>query len=297
MALPIYNGADVLAEAVESLLAQTFTDFELLLLDNASTDRTPEICAGFAARDRRVRYVRNDRNIGGGPNWNRAFELATPAPYFKWAAHDDRHAPRFLERCVEALDRDPGAVLAFTKAELIDGDGNTLAPRTLELPLSAADARTRFESILPSYDCMDIFGVMRREALLRARVGGRVLGLYNDGDGVLLARMTLLGRFLELPEVLFYNRRHATQAGTKYAGNSRAWAAWWDPANAERRVFPQWRRQAELWRGLMSVPLAPRDRLQCALALARWTRWSRKRLYNDVEFHVKDVLRSFGRAR
>src|SRR4051794_25259685 len=110
--LPVYNGEAFLAEAVESLLAQTFTDFEILLVDNASTDRTQEICRAFAARDPRVKYHRNETNIGGGPNWNRAYDLTpSDSTYFKWAAHDDRHAPDFLARCVEALDRDPGLAL------------------------------------------------------------------------------------------------------------------------------------------------------------------------------------------
>jgi glycosyltransferase involved in cell wall biosynthesis len=154
--LPVYNGEDYVGASVESLLAQTFTDFELVIVDNASTDRTSEICRSFASRDRRVRYHRNERNIGGGLNMNLAFELANGAPFYKWAAHDDIHAPTFLERCMDALDRDPTAVLAFTKVELIDSEGKTLRPRILKMPLSSPDVRVRFESILPSYDCLEI---------------------------------------------------------------------------------------------------------------------------------------------
>ena len=94
--LPIYNGENFLGDAVESLLAQTFTDFELVLVDNASTDGTAAMCERFVARDKRVRYHRNPQNIGGAPNFNLAFQLADRAPYFKWAAHDDRHLPDFL---------------------------------------------------------------------------------------------------------------------------------------------------------------------------------------------------------
>src|SRR5215471_6003223 len=211
VALPVYNGENYLTQAVESLLAQTFTDFELLLLDNASTDRTEEICRSFAARDGRIRYQRNERNIGGGPNWNRGFELANKAPYFKWAAHDDVHAPTFLERCVAALDRDPGVVLAFTQAEFMDAEGKVLRLRKQALPLDVADPPTRFEALLDPYDCLEIFGVIRREALL----GRPVLGMYMDGDGVMLAALALMGRFFEVPESLFSCRRHATQATTR----------------------------------------------------------------------------------
>ena len=293
IALPVYNGEEYVGPAIESLLAQTFTDFELVIVDNASTDRTSEICRAFAAGDSRVRYHRNERNIGGGPNQNRGFELANRAPYFKWAAHDDLHAPTFLERCVEALDRDPGAVLAFTRAELIDAEGNTIGPRTRTLPLDSPDATVRFEAILPGYDCLDMFSVMRREALTQRPV----LGLFPDADGVLLASLVLRGRFHEVPEVLFYNRRHATQAGSTYYGDARGWATWWDPDNARRRVFPQWRRLTELWRLLPKAPISLKDRLRCARALARWTRWKRNRLYDDVAFQVKAALRGFVRNK
>jgi glycosyltransferase involved in cell wall biosynthesis len=290
--LPVYNGEDYVGEAVESLVAQTFTDFELVIVDNASTDKTGEICRAVAARDPRVRYQRNDRNIGGGPNQNLAFSLANAAPYFKWAAHDDVHAPRFLERCVEVLDRDPSVVNAFCQVELIDAQGKHLGARKATLPLDSYDVLERYQALLPSYDCLEMFGVMRRSTLPDVPVG-----LYSDGDCVLLARVALQGRFVEVPETLFYNRRHATQAGTKYDGNPREWATWWDPQNTGRRVFPQWRRQAELWKSLAGAPIPLKDRARCAVALARWTNWRRGRLMQDVNFHVNDFLKSLGRSR
>jgi glycosyltransferase involved in cell wall biosynthesis len=296
IALPVYNGEEFVGGAIESLLAQTFSDFELAIVDNASTDGSSAICRDLAARDRRVRYHLNPRNIGGGPNWNRAFELATPAPYFKWAAHDDLHAPTFLAKCVAALDADPAAVLAFTKAEFVDRAGKSIASRKLTLPLASPDARTRFEALLPSYDCLEIFGVIRRAALQRRPATRPVMGLHMDSDGVLLAGLSLRGHFIEVPEPLFFNRRHATQAGTKYDRDHRAWSVWWNPENAHRRIFPVWRRHLELWRAFLEAPLAPRDRLRCGLALARWTRWRRRRLVEDLMFYFKDDLGSSRRA-
>src|SRR5207249_2638207 len=99
--------------------------------------------------------------------------------------------------------------------------------------------------------------VIRRDAMIERPV----LGLYPDADGMFLARLALRGRFLEVPEVLFFNRRHASQAGTRYSGAAREWATWWDPEAAHRRVFPQWRRQLELWRSLLRADLSLADRL------------------------------------
>src|SRR3954470_15735733 len=82
--LPVYNGARYIAEALESLLAQTYTAFELIISDNGSTDATRSICEEFAARDGRVRYVRHETNRGLAWNWNHVFELSR-RPYFKWS--------------------------------------------------------------------------------------------------------------------------------------------------------------------------------------------------------------------
>src|SRR5688572_10868700 len=92
--LPVYNGENYLAEAIDSILAQTFEDFELIISDNASTDRTQEICEAYAAKDGRIRYYRSEVNKGSAWNFNRVFELAR-GEYFKWAAHDDYIAPEY----------------------------------------------------------------------------------------------------------------------------------------------------------------------------------------------------------
>ena len=105
--LPVYNGARYLPAAIDSLLSQTFEDFELIISDNGSTDETERICRGYAARDPRVRYVRSDVNRGLLWNFRNVLELAR-APRFKWMAHDDICAPEFLRRCMEELDADLG---------------------------------------------------------------------------------------------------------------------------------------------------------------------------------------------
>ena len=86
--LPVYNGDRYLRETIEGLLNQTFSDFELVICDNASTDRTQDICNEYCLLDKRVRYYRNNENIGAGKNFNKAFSLSQ-GKYFKWAACDD----------------------------------------------------------------------------------------------------------------------------------------------------------------------------------------------------------------
>ncbi|MDF3015351.1 MAG: putative glycosyl transferase [Thermomicrobiales bacterium] len=124
--LPVFNGADYVAEAIASILRQTYQDFELLIQDNASTDRTEEICQEFARRDSRVSYVRNPENVGAISNYNLVFERAR-GRYFKWAAHDDVCAPTFFERCVEVLDAEPSVVLCSGQTRLINDDGSPVS--------------------------------------------------------------------------------------------------------------------------------------------------------------------------
>src|SRR5215813_2219510 len=102
--LPVFNGEKYLPSAVSTLLEQDFENFELIVSDNASSDRTQDICQVFAARDRRIRYFRNEENIGLGANHNRTFALAR-ARYFKWAAHDDEFPRAMLSRFVETLEQ------------------------------------------------------------------------------------------------------------------------------------------------------------------------------------------------
>ena len=120
--LPVYNAEQLLPQALDHILAQTFKDFELVICDNASTDRTSRICRDYAGRDARIRYVRNDRNLGANPNYNRTYELSA-APLFKWAAHDDLYQRTYLENCVRILDDDPTVVLAHSGTTFIGDDG------------------------------------------------------------------------------------------------------------------------------------------------------------------------------
>lgn len=112
--LPVYNGEEYLAESLDALLGQTYGDFELVISDNASTDGTQDICREYAARDARIRYLRQPRNIGATPNHNQVFAECR-GELFKWASHDDLYGRDLLRRCVEALDARPEVILAHMR--------------------------------------------------------------------------------------------------------------------------------------------------------------------------------------
>jgi glycosyltransferase involved in cell wall biosynthesis len=123
--LPVYNGQNYVSESLDSLLAQTYSDFELIISDNASTDGTEDICRDYATRDSRIRYVRQPVNIGAAPNHNYLVQAAR-GRLFKWAAHDDLFAPKLVERCIEALDDRPELILAHAYMGIVDEQGKTL---------------------------------------------------------------------------------------------------------------------------------------------------------------------------
>jgi glycosyltransferase involved in cell wall biosynthesis len=120
--LPVFNGENYLEETLVSLLSQTYSDFELIISDNASTDGTGDLCRAYAARDRRIKYYRNSTNIGATQNWYRVFDLSC-AEYFAPAAHDDLYAPDYMEKCIAVLQQDPSVVVCYSKTRVIDEHG------------------------------------------------------------------------------------------------------------------------------------------------------------------------------
>ena len=217
--LPVYNGERLLPQAIECLLAQSFGDFEIVIGDNASTDRTQEICQDYVRRDPRIRYVRHEHNLGAVANFNRVFELSA-APLFKWAAHDDLHRETYLEACITLLDAHPDLVLAHSGTAFVDERGQPFPfdtktgayvdPRTgsrqkADSPLvgDSASLVARFWQVLTGA-CWGThsFGVIRREALLKTHL----LPNFAGSDRVMLGELALLGRFKSSPEPLFLRR-------------------------------------------------------------------------------------------
>ena len=121
LGMPVYNGQDFLCDALDALLAQTYSRFEIIISDNASTDGTPDICKRYQKLDERINYIRQPKNVGAGANFNLLPKLAS-TEFFKWAAHDDLIESDYLSACIQALDNDPGAVLCHSFIKLIDGE-------------------------------------------------------------------------------------------------------------------------------------------------------------------------------
>lgn len=275
--LPVYNGERFLAAAIESIIAQDFADFELLIGDNGSTDSTPDICASYAARDPRISVLRSAENRGASWNFNRLVDIAQ-GEYFKWAAHDDLLAPSFLRRCVAVLDAQPEVSLCYTKAVTIDADGAVLTE--YDLPPYAVESRPsqRVRRVLfePS-PCYESFGLTRRAQLSRTN---RV-GAYTGSDRTLILELSIMGRFHEVPETLFLHRQHLDRSVHRYA-NGRTRNLWFDPSWSGRRSAPRWRLLREYAAAIARAPIPAAERTRVAALLPGWAVRNRRTLAREA---------------
>jgi glycosyltransferase involved in cell wall biosynthesis len=264
--LPVFNGETFLEVAVSSVLAQTHADFELIICDNASTDRTAEICQDYAARDSRIRYYRNPHNLGAAPNYNLAFSHAR-GRYFKWLAHDDRITPSYLAKAVRVLDERSDAVLCNSVVSYIDLNGAPIGLYNSGLgKAESPSAAERFGwMVLRSHSCVDFFGLIRREALQSSLLHGS----FHGADRALLAQLALRGRLIQLPAPLVEMREHPNRY-TRSQARSADRAAWHDSSLRGKVSFPTWRLYAEYLKMVRKERMLPNERARCYAVLARW---------------------------
>jgi glycosyltransferase involved in cell wall biosynthesis len=272
--LAVYNGENYLREAIDSILAQTFSDFELIISDNASTDSTAEICQEYACLDNRIRYHRNATNIGGANNENQTFRMSR-GKYFRWAAHDDVLAPALLERCVEVMEGDPGVVLCYTAINVIDAEGTRMG-NIFRNHGASSHAVARFRAIVTAKDyCEETYGLMRSEVLRRTRLQLD----YTGSDRTLMSELTLYGRFHAIPEYLFFKRMHAANEYLDW----RTRMAWFNPSFRGRIFFPFWAQFRDYFATIRRSKLPLSVQLRCAGIIAGpWFFVHAKNMAKDV---------------
>jgi glycosyltransferase involved in cell wall biosynthesis len=228
--IPVYNGEAVLGRALDSLLAQTFTDFEIVVADNASEDGTQALCEDYARRDPRVRYFRNETNLGQIANFNRAFELSRGA-YFRWAGCNDWWDARYLERCCDALDGCPDAILVSCYHEYVWSDGRRLRDDYEGQRVDSPLPHKRFARMLwflraSRFYFDPIYSMMRRSALERTVVLRPIFAT----DLALAAELSLVGPFCHVPECLVYQSVTVPQTPSTFLRRfdpKQSRASWW----------------------------------------------------------------------
>ncbi|MCL4457654.1 MAG: glycosyltransferase [Nitrospirae bacterium] len=199
--MPLYNAAKMLrmSKAIESLLNQNYENIEIIISDNGSTDETEAICKEFAAQDKRIKYFRNDVNLGIVYNFNRVFELSQ-GKYFMWAAHDDTRSPQFISKCVEKLEANPDAVLcqAYTQVT-IEGNNSIMYIATFNDLENKQDILDRYSLAIRILPATALYGIMRSEAMKKTLLWQK----HAAADVAFLFELLLYGKFIQVSEVLF----------------------------------------------------------------------------------------------
>jgi hypothetical protein len=224
-----------------------------------------------------------------GWNHKRVFELSA-SEYFKWCAADDLMASDYLSACLGRLEAHSDAVLCYSNAIIIDDygvpiEGEGRGAHSSELPLDSPDLVTRFSSLLSPIRSTVIpyYAVIRSSALRRIRPHGN----YLAADRCLLAELSLLGRFLRVPDTLFYRRRHAKN--TK-KGNTEEMILY-APSRPPRYIVREWRVAFEHLMSVRRAPANSRLKLKLLRAILRWIVGTRVAFCDEAKELVMDVVR------
>ncbi len=300
--MPVYNAARFLPKALDSILGQTFTDFELIVSDNCSTDVTEAICRGYAARDGRMRYSRNERNLGAGPNFRKVYDLAR-GRYYKQAAHDDFCEPTYVEKAIGALEADPALTVAYARTRVVDAEGAFLHDYDVTARVADPDPLVRWRDlVLHKHQCYQIFGIHRMSALRRIPP----MGSFANADGILLAQLALLGPFYEIPERLSISTKHAHQASwtmpARLTSKGRRLTRthgtlpnmeWWDLSRAQKIGFPEWHILARYWESVGASPLSAAQKLRAYRVVLAWAAKYRRPIIGDLVRAADQLLWRF----
>ena len=264
--IPVYNGANFLADALESAISQKDVDLEIIVVDNGSTDESLSIARRYAAADPRITVEATPENRGAAHSFNRCVELAR-GRYFRWAAHDDVFSADFTRRCIDALDADPSPSLVVTQSNMIDADGEVVEPMEDFRGAQGDDVVQRgMDIMMDSRKCLHIFGVCRLDQLVQTSR----IGAYAASDHVTLLELALHGRFALLDGRDFGNREHPGRSMQAHGQNrERDRDAWFDPDRNGDFTLPRWRRFAEYGKGVLRAPLSTTTKVKLLVRFPR----------------------------
>ena len=285
LGLPVYNGENYLVNSLDSILAQTFEDFELIISDNGSTDRTEKICREYAKKDLRIKYFRFSTNRGATKNFNSTVDRAR-GPFFKRCSHDDELHPRYLEECLPLIENHSNVVLSHSRTMIIDSAGVILHKENYPLNVCHDDPLKRFDDIcVEGHDCILVFGIYRTEVLRKSPM----IKDYVGSDRVLLGHMALLGEIVESPKY-FFRRRHHIETST-FIDQRQGRLQWFNPDLAGKLYMPNWRLFFEFEKLAVDPDRPLGQRVGIFIVALKYGVRRRKYLVEDVSQYTRLLLR------
>ena len=281
--LPVYNGARFIEQTLDSLLTQTYTDFELIISDNGSTDRTEDICRRYAGADQRIRYVRHAVNRGATFNWNFVISQAR-GEYFKWASASDYCAPRFIEACMDILRANDDVVLCYTRTFLLREDEANKELDPQDIAVHDDQPAERFLRMMRHHARNNAqAGIIRRRALAKTRLNRP----YPHSDRVLMAEIAAQGKFHVVDEPLLY-RRFNRETSSAQALDKRQLREFLAPErNGFLAHFEMWSQQIDFLYTSLRLPIPVRERLRLSLRVARRVWWRRVEMLREVQHYFR----------
>jgi glycosyltransferase involved in cell wall biosynthesis len=302
--LPVYNGQNYLSQAIESVLNQTYQNWELIISDNGSTDNTANICNFYAEKDSRIRVYRYEENQGASRNFNRTFEEST-GKYFKWLAHDDLLVPENIEKCVGVLEANPDCVLCGSPKKNVRFNGEYIDVGEYKgLHLTDDNTVSRYQALLKYFyrsfkDADFILTGLMRHDIFKETI---LLANYTSADFTLLADLILKGKFIILSEPLYIRRYHHGFSMSVYNNNPNAInvdpsakikykshaevAKWYDPKGKVRR-FPHMTWLNELLNSIEKNKFPESEKAQLRKVSYQWFF---RRTITSVKENVKKVI-------
>lgn len=281
--LPVRDGEEYVGTAIESLLGQTFEDLELIISDNASTDRTGEICRSYARRDQRVRYYRQPEDLSGPENWNFVVAKAR-GEYFKWASANDVCEPELLSECQAVLRQDESVVLCYPRTLFIDEMGRATGEYDRDFELLQKSAAERFGRVVLANQLNNAQqGLIRTEALRRTGLERE----YEGGDWPLMAELALAGRWRCVDRPLLRRRlADGTHMGDMSSRDVRK--------TFYLRTTGPWMPFLRPYLGCVKVALGSGVGISTTarlfVKLARAAYWNRDRMVEDLKRAVEPLL-------
>jgi len=279
--MPVYNGEKYIEQSLRSNLAQSFDDFGIIIADNASTDRTEEICRDFAASDQRIVYRRNPQNLGAAKNYSACFDPAN-CDYFRWSNADDLIDPELITRGVKVLDEHSDVVLTYGKTRLINGNDELIRFYDDNLHIMLEDASERFLVAQEKLGLSNVlYGLMRRSELAKTAL----FGSFVASDLNLILEMTLYGKFYEMKEIMFARRIHE-EASSFDREDQNVQRAFWDPAK-RRLLMQNWRAHLEFFKAVRRAPLTKIQRRRLFKVLSKKMWWSKGELTQELAQYLR----------
>jgi glycosyltransferase involved in cell wall biosynthesis len=204
MGMPVHNEEKYIAEAIESLLAQTYKDFILIISDNASTDRTQQICEYYAKRDKRIVYVRHKENKGSMFNFRYVLEQ-TNTPFFMWCGGHDKWEPLFAGELLSEFKKED-IILSYPKSRLINMNGELGRVYKDDYTTTNIDKPVdRYLYLLRSIKIGNLFyGIWSTKALKSCNFDIKTIA----GDNIILEQAAIEGKFKQCNKILFLRREN-----------------------------------------------------------------------------------------